>query len=142
MLRKRKSRNENRSTCPRLDSSFDPVVVLWFRSVELVVVVVPGQCRLWVPRPWIVKGEAGSLLLCLCSRIEKRDLGSAVVVVVAGAADVGFVVMPVVAGIVVVGASGDSHAARHKKHVPAAVDADIDALAAGLAVRDWEGLQQ
>jgi hypothetical protein len=50
MLRKRKSRNENRSTCPRLGSSFDPVAVLWFGSVELVV-VVPDRCRLQVPRP-------------------------------------------------------------------------------------------
>jgi hypothetical protein len=66
-------------------------------------------------------------------------LGSAVVV--AGAADVGFVAIPVVAGIVVVEEGGDPHAAGHTKLLPAAA-ADIDAVAAGLAVKNWEGLHR
>jgi hypothetical protein len=133
MLRKRESRNENRSTCPRLGSSFDPVAVLWFGSVQLVV-VLSGRCCLRVPRPWIVRGEADSLLLRLCSWIGRRSQSSAVVV---GAAEVGFVAMPVVVGVVVIGPGGESHAAGHKKLVSAAAAAaDIDAVAAGLAVKD------
>jgi hypothetical protein len=139
IIRKRKPRNENRSTCRRLGSSFDPVAVLWFGSAELVV-IVPCLCRLRAPRPWIAKGEAGSLLLCLGSWIGRRSLGSAVVV---GISEVGIVVMPVVVGDVVVGAGGDSHAAGHKKLVPAAAAAaDIDAAAAGLAVKGWERLHR
>jgi hypothetical protein len=139
ILRKRKSRNENRSTCPRPGSSFDPVAVLWFRSAELVV-IVPCLCRLRAPRPWIVKGAAGFLLRCLCSWIGRRSVGSAVVV---GTAEVDFVPMPVVVGVVLVGAGGDSHAAGHKKLVAAAAAAvDIDDVAAGLSVKDWERLHR
>jgi hypothetical protein len=133
ILRKRKSRNKNRSTCLRLGSSFDPVAILWFGSIELVV-VVPGLCCLRAPRLWIVKGKASSLLLCLCSSIGRRSLGSAVVV---STTELGFIAMPVVVSVVVVGAGSDSHAANHKKLVPTATAAaDIDAVAAGLAVKD------
>jgi hypothetical protein len=45
--------------------------------------------------------------------------------------------MPVVVSVVVVGAGSDSYAANHKKLVPTATAAaDIDAVAAGLAVKD------
>lgn len=59
-------------------------------------------------------------------------------VVVAGGTDVACVAVPVVACVVVVGAGGDPHAPGHTKLVPASA-ADIDAVAAGLAVKDWKG---
>lgn len=59
-------------------------------------------------------------------------------VVVAGGTDVACVAVPVVACVVVVGAGGDPHAAGNKKLVPAPA-ADVDAVTAGLAVKDWNG---
>jgi len=64
-------------------------------------------------------------------------LGSAIVF--AGAADVGFGAVPVAARVVVFGVGGDHHAAGHRQLVPIAAAADIDAVGAGIAVKDCTG---
>lgn len=80
---------------------------------------------------------AGSPLPCLCSRIGRSGLCFAFVV--AGAADMGFDATPVAVGAVIFGAGGDPHAAGDRKLVFTAPAADIDAVAAGLAVEDRTG---